>query len=544
MSEQFNRPTYLVAVSNGSIYMGYSPNNMTLCTNGEGVLEDTPWMDMQDGPPSPNDEGQQRFHRHMYFADGVRYLKLDAHTGEVYPWTAFNGEDAITNNQVRGFLPFSADVVVQIESLSGGQPVVVGDVTGEVEPGDEIVLQNTQGQDGSYTLSSAILDGGNTLLTLNPNPNLEEAAGVASRVTGRGRIVTLYRNRMVIAGLRDDPNNWFMSAVGDPRNWDYFPAVESVTQAVAGGTGEAGTLGDSITALVPFSDDMMLIGCLNSLWVMQGDPAAGGQIINLSQQVGCVGPDAWAFDPSNNLYLFGSNGLYRISPSLEMERLSAGVLDKTFAEVDLTANRVILQFDRDRDYLFIFITKDEVGAANELSYIFDSRVQAFWPIKLPDENGPTSVHYFASPASNDRGLLMGGRDGFIRGFRDNRPNDNDGVENGEGLDVPINSYVDMGPFALQGGLNYKTGDMHFVLGGFSGPVELEVYAGDTPEQAARATTPRASSQLRLSRARFIRKRVSGQSLRFRLSQNLLNYIWSYEGGHVNLTPAGRTRGVR
>lgn len=350
------RPSYIVAVSDGDIYMGYDPVQLTLAENGANALEDTPDMGMQDGPGSPNDAGDTAIHRHMYFCDGTNYKRLDAHTGEVSNWEAFNGTDAVTGDEIAGELPKDAD--------------------------DNVAT-----------------------------------------------IMALYRGRIVLSGVLNDPHNWFMSAVEDPRNWDYSPPTITETMAVAGNASPIGRVADAVTALAPFSDDLLIIGGDKSIWLMRGDPAAGGTIDNISQKIGIVGKDAWAFDPSNNFYFFGNDGLYRAAPTGEgMERVSAGKLDRTFAEVDRREHRVLLEWDRERKGLYIFITGDDPEAEHALSYWYDQRTDAFWPIRLPHSNGPTSVMTWDSDLANDRAVLLGGRDGFIRGFRNFRPNDNDGVD--------------------------------------------------------------------------------------------------------------------
>jgi hypothetical protein len=528
-----NRPTYLVAVSGQSIYMGYSPTNLTLCTGGNGVLANTPRMTMFDAPGSPNDSSPAKYHRHMLFADGSSYYKLDCHTGSVSAWTSFIGTDAVSGEAITGLMPFSTDREDTIASQSGGQPRVSGNVTAQYPNGSKVALQGTTA-DAFYTVTGTSFSGGNTTFTLTPNPGLAAGGGTIARVTSKGRIGGLWRRRAVITGLDGDPNQWFMSASGDFRNWDYAPPTPSATMAVAG------AIDDVVTAFVPFNDDVAAFFGQNSVWVIRGDPADGGQIDNVSRAIGCSGPDAWTFDTDGNLYFFGNDGLYKMTPQgVILPRISAGKYDTTFAKIDRTVNRILLQWDKKRSYLYIFVVKDAADAVNEPSYIFDARAEAFWPIKLPDGNGPTAVCYFEAEAANDRGVLLGGRDGYVRGFRDGRTNDRS--TNG---DVAIDSYIRMGPFALADGQDFRVDDFHFKLAGGSGPVQLQVYSGNTPEQAAKSREIRAATTLRLDRARLASRKIAAQSLVFALAQNTLHVTWGYEGGFANVKPSGKTRRVR
>ena len=65
------------------------------------------------------------------------------------------------------------------------------------------------------------------------------------------RLICTWRGRTVLSGLIDDPENWFMSAVGDPTDWDYAGQIltpgsmasTTPTQAVAGENAPQGTAG-------------------------------------------------------------------------------------------------------------------------------------------------------------------------------------------------------------------------------------------------------------------------------------------------------------
>lgn len=538
------RPTYLVAVSGGNICMGYSPTNLTPCTNGTAALHATTTaMSMVDGPGSPNDGGEAKFHRQMFFADGFVYKRLDAHTGVVTDWEAFNGTDAASGETVYGLMPFSADFEANIAGLHDtSHPSVAGDVTDVLAEGDEIAIQGTE-FDGFFEIDSLSYNAGTerTEITLTEDPGLDTTEGTIARVTGRGTILARWRNRCVMAGLGGE---WFMSAAGDFRNWDYSPATPSATMAVAGNLGdtgpEAGNLGDDITGLVPMNDDLLLIAGTGSLGVMRGDPADGGILDTIHHEVGMVGPDAWAFDSDGNLYIFATDGLHKITPAGHYGgKVSAGIFDKTFAAIDYTENRAILQWDKNRSYVYIFIVKDTAAEENERSYIFDTRTGAFWPIQLPDENGPTATTYFEAPAANDRGVLLGGRDGYVRGLRDGRPNDRDTAE-----DVAIDSMLQFGPVNIGDGQNIIATETYLTLGLGSGPVELRIYSGSTPEEAAKSTTIRISTTLSTTASRYNQRRVGGQSLVFQVRQNLLNVTWYYEGGKVFWIPGGKTRRVK
>jgi len=59
-----------------------------------------------------------------------------------------------------------------------------------------------------------------------------------------------------------------MFAVDDPFNADLAPVSFVVTQAVELSTGQSGLVGDSVTGMIPWSDDLLIIGGNSSIKVL------------------------------------------------------------------------------------------------------------------------------------------------------------------------------------------------------------------------------------------------------------------------------------
>lgn len=130
------------------------------------------------------------------------------------------------------------------------------------------------------------------------------------------RIIEMWRSRIVMGGLKSDPHNWFMSALGDPLDWDYAPAITVATQAATGGTGVVGKIGDVINALIPYSDDVLIVGCDHSIWALRGDPIdAGGRFDLITDKIGIAFGRAWTKDELGKLYFFSTRGdIYALDP--------------------------------------------------------------------------------------------------------------------------------------------------------------------------------------------------------------------------------------
>ncbi len=350
------------------------------------------------------------------------------------------------------------------------------------------------------------------------------------------QIIALYRGRVVLAGLREEPQNWFMSRSGDPFDFDYSPATTDAIQAVAGNNSNVGELGDVLTALAPFQDDVMIMGGANSLWIMRGDPAAGGQIDNISRQIGIIGPEAFCWAPGGVMYFMGRNGLYRLSPDGTPDLVSKDKLDKTFSAIDYTAYRISMVYDTEWQGVHIFLipfTQPDAGAEPK-HYWWDERTGGFWPDKYPNSTGPTAILTYAADNPEESGVLLGGWDGYIRQF-DPATNNDDGTAIDSYVRFPIlHPNLPMGQFQLE--------DLQINLGdSTANGATLDIYRGHTPQEAALATTAAFTKALVAGRNLPIRKRLRGNALQMRLRNNSAGESWAYENGTALILGVGRMR---
>jgi len=351
-------------------------------------------------------------------------------------------------------------------------------------------------------------------------------------------ILTVYRGRVVMAGLREDPQNWFMSKSGDPFDWDYSPATTTATQAVAGNNSDAGKLGDVLTALAPYQDDVMLMGGSNSIWIMRGDPAAGGNIDNITRNIGIVGGQAWTWNTSGTFYFFGINGLYKMdtaNPAPEL--ISKGRLDKTFSDVDISTSYVRLIYDPQWQGVHVFITPLSQPTTAPKHWFWDERNDAFWPDEYPIAHGPTAVLQFNADNPENNAILLGGFDSYIRAFDSDATTD-DGTD--------ISSHVVFTP--IQPGDVYAfsyLSDLQLNLAKNSGSVTCDVFSGDTPEiaidRASAGTNPRIRKVLTGVRNNPVLQRIAGNAFTLRLHQNS-GSTWAYEQGGAKVSIVDRLRG--
>jgi hypothetical protein len=167
----------------------------------------------------------------------------------------------------------------------------------------------------------------------------------------------MWRSRLVLAGLASDPHNWFMTKLGDPLDFDYAPATTTEIQAVTGGTGVVGKVGDVINAIIPYSDDVLLFGCDHSIWQMTGDPAGGGRLDCVSDTVGIAFGRAWCKDDKGAVYFFSTRGaVYQYRPDRGLVDLTEGTISPEIIDTDLNSTLIRMVYDDAQGGVHLFMT--------------------------------------------------------------------------------------------------------------------------------------------------------------------------------------------
>lgn len=372
------------------------------------------------------------------------------------------------------------------------------------------------------------------------------AAGAVSNLTASAgslpsapRLVTLYRNRLVFSRTIADPYNVYMSAVNDYTDWDY--ADESVTGAVALNDADAGKLGDVITCLVPYNDEYMLMGCGDSVWLMSGDPKAGGRIDNLIRGGGIVGPDAYARDEQGAIYYLSRRDLMVVAPGSGIggergggvpKSISQGRLSVFLSQLDFDSYHVRMAWDVANKGLWIFFTR---STAQSVVHLFwDRRMDAFTTHQFPNNHGPTAVKTLNGLVYQDRQIICGDFDGFLWTMAPGWTTDNGGT---------ISSYVQMPPITIaEMGERGAISDAEVVLGEVSSPqVTLSLYTGDNAQEAINATSPAYTKVITDTGRYQYRQRGRGNVAVFKLSNSQLATTWAYEQGYFTVTEGGSIR---
>lgn len=450
--------------------------------------------------------------------------------------TSYDAKDGIEKVRWSQTDPFLSGTALSLLTVSGGTVYAVSNSNKLIPSGgsnavstDAHAIQIQQAYGKAY-----IVDGSVAKVYSRSLNTVSAWVPSSGALPSGARLISLYRGRLVLAGVASDPHNWFMSKVGDPQNFDYSPAQPNFLQAVAGNNSSAGLIGDLITALVPFSDDKLLFGGDQSLWMMTGDPAAGGSVDQISDQTGIAFGRAWAKDPHGILYFMGTDGVYRFNPNSEKpENIALGRLDNRLQRIDLNTNRVYMAWDFLRKGLMVQVVSATTTAAN-VSYFWDSRADAWYPDSYPASMGPNVMYALDGPQADDQTFLFGSRDGYIRQV-DDAANDDDGIA--------ITSRVRFAPFlaptrAQEVILNSVS---PVLAAGSGGTMYLNVYTGQTGEECSTATTPRVRRLIKhAGRNGQLRHKVRGAAIQLELSHTG-SARWALENLTVGFEQGGMPR---
>jgi len=347
---------------------------------------------------------------------------------------------------------------------------------------------------------------------------------------------------MVLAGDIANPQLWYMSRLGNPLDWDYGQLSAGDTgSAISSANADAGAIGEEITCLVPFSDDYLVFGCTDSLWVLRGDPAYGGQLDSLSRNVGIVSGFAHCTTPTGDMVFLSKDGVYMLSSSAGgavsyPQSISRELIPDELLNVDTTNVHVTMAYDVEFRGVHIMLTSTKSGQA--MHYWLDWENKSFWPVQYPYTQEPMALHFVATPFV--RGVLVGCRDGYIR-RHDNIYTSDDGTA--------ISSHCVFGPFRT-GGSNYSDGmvlEMACALDSTLNDAAYIVQTGETAQQVALSPTSARTGTLDSGTAsghglnKTIRPRARGGAAAIKIYQGTDNLPWAVEQLTITLESWGKQR---
>ena len=362
--------------------------------------------------------------------------------------------------------------------------------------------------------------------------------GTYGSMPSKAYLGCLYRGRAVLSGNPIYPNQWYMSRQANP--WDWAYAAADSQSPVAGNNADAGQTGDIIRCLVPYGDDYLLFGCASEIWILRGDPAAGGSMDRLTSTTGIFGAFSWCFDTQRNLYFWGNHGIYKLSPDFStMENISQNVLPNLVKDEGINPNlhRITMGYDQIREGLLISITT--VATGSNSCYWYDLRSGGFFPESYPVECAPYSMYYYNSNAASLVNMLVGGSDGRIRVFDDSAKDDDIGS-----TDQAISSKALIGPLQIATDVDTRSrmNTITVVTGRDTDSATLNIYGKDTAEEIVDSylagSTPFNTVTLGAGRTQRFRPRTRASYLGLAIENTTSTQTWNFEKAATQVKPAG------
>lgn len=346
--------------------------------------------------------------------------------------------------------------------------------------------------------------------------------GTADGIT-KATIVRQYRGRLVLGGMDDEPNNLYFSAVGEPLNWDTGEATFGA--AVALGVGRNVTVGEPVVALGVLSNNSLMVGCTNSVYVLTGDVGdTAGELIPVALTTGCSGRNAVTQAEEGANIVHSPEGLFLVSGA-GVVPVSRDVLTESI-QFERTARdnyNVTLCRDPARHGLHVFIDTGSTSAVHfwydELTGRYAAGAGGFFPETYPVR--PTcAVIWRGRP-------VIGTADGRIVEFSSSATAD---------IGTAIDSYVHLQQIDAPGVENdVMLTRLALWLAPDGDQVSVEVFGAATPQELYDSSTRRTlvGATEYPPRGVAMCPRVRAPALSVRLRNTATGRRWAFETADVH-----------
>lgn len=262
-------------------------------------------------------------------------------------------------------------------------------------------------------------------------------------------LVEPYLNRVFWARLADEPTVVVASAAGDPFGYDYIPKGDAVIPLAAWHSQLSETTAnfpDTITCLCAKENDLLVIGGERSIFVLRGDPMAGGRFDKISEGIGIAFGRARCFTPDGTFWFISDQGeLRRIMPDALASRalqtpplISSDIANRLSAAIDFSVCRPELHYDPRDERLHIRLFKYSAADTTLLRHFtYEISTGAFSDLtSTTNAVQAASMLVISGTSDQKRTILEGGHDGYVR-KHDATATSDDGVLINPSLVVPF-----------------------------------------------------------------------------------------------------------
>jgi hypothetical protein len=276
-------------------------------------------------------------------------------------------------------------------------------------------------------------------------------------------------------------------------------------------------IGEPITALIPYSDDYLVFGAVNSIWVLRGDPAYGGRIDAVSYDIGILSGASWCRTPDDSIVFLSRDGLYLLQAGAggKPESLSRYRVPDELLNLDPATDRISMAYNLIQEG--IHISRTPSSGLGEHWFMHWPEGALFKDV-YPELSQPTAFCQFALDQTAEKTLLWGGMEGFVFKHSQTLATDHNGDVSDAGT-VSVSSHVLLGPFMIGGGDYYNgiLSEIIAVLAEDSGQVAWDLFVADTAEAAYDSGGAFASGTWRAGRNHLERPRARASAGVLRIS---------------------------
>jgi hypothetical protein len=457
---------------------------MVFCAGGKTYLQETPGGDVEEASGSEAGQtvalnrslrGDQMFGA-FYIAD---HCESRLPGGSITDGVVANGTELTSATIGDWEAVGSADDDTAIDAKSD---LVVLTKAGETTTHEIASIDGTT----INLATAAAVDTGYTVKIERGPKQVNPASGAITNLmaaTGRGNVPTNCKlivqqwGRLILAG--DGTTAIYASAVNDPTDWLYADEGMGAAAAWGGPAETRAIIGLQPTALCPYGESNLIVGTADALYALRGDIGNGGDMVCISRLAGIIGPDAWCNTPDGYLIFLGRNGLMAVPPgavfssgeSSVAQPFSTKVIPAELKQIDPAVYNVQLIYDIVKDGIDVYLTPLVSGLAQH--WYIDWPGKSYWQDMGIEDHGPSAVGYDA-----ESGVLVGGRDGYVRQYDDNANTD-------DGEDIEGTCLI--GPIQC-GGLNLDglVRELVGLLTKESAEVTWSLHIGRTAEEALNA----------------------------------------------------------
>jgi uncharacterized membrane protein len=470
-------------------------------------------------------------------------------TGPLYMYLGSSGGELATQLQTL----WKVRIISETQSLAGGSSprttyllgvsegliyTITSSASTDISTGAGVTLLSTSPYIQSTTAFDKVFwcDGTQYATWDSQTGVLEQMTSkAAGSLPKNGKLITQWRGRLVIGRTEDTAGNVYMSRVGNPFDWDEFPAVPDGLEAVSFANSRVGLSSDIVNALIPYNDDLLIVGGDHTIQRLSGDPAFGGQLDLISDTIGIAYGEAWCKDAEGRLYFFGTQGgVYVMVPGSQPLSLTQNKIEGRLVDLDLSTYRIRLVWNQRALGLHVFaipLAQPTLDVAPAVRSWFMDKNGAWWEDEFAATNvAPTAVVTLDGDTSGDRVLLLGGGDGHLRYWDETAVNDD-----GYRIDSRISMLLVPGPDTTQ---RTKILRPQVALATGQGGADFKFYASDTAE---RKGNPVAEGKLGPGMNPTLPVRARGSACWLELRNAQTSERWAFERATVDVASGGRER---